>query len=232
MAKHSKRYIEAAKKVDRNKLYSLEDAVRLIKETSTVKFNETVEISVKTGIDPKKNEQQLRNTITLPHGTGKSVKVLVFAAGPNAEAARTAGADYVGGEELAQKIASEGFLDFDVAIASPDTMGFVGKLGKVLGPRGLMPSPKSGTVTPNIAEAVKSFKAGRVEVRNDKTGNLHLPVGKREFESDKLSENIKSAVQQINALRPQGVKGRFLQKLVVSSTMGPGIKLDISQFEA
>jgi large subunit ribosomal protein L1 len=232
MAKHSKRYIEAAKKVDRNKLYSLEDAVRLIKETSTVKFNETVEISVKTGIDPKKNEQQLRNTITLPHGTGKSVKVLVFAAGPNAEAARAAGADYVGGEELAQKIASEGFLDFDVAIASPDTMGFVGKLGKVLGPRGLMPSPKSGTVTPNIAEAVKSFKAGRVEVRNDKTGNLHLPVGKREFESDKLSENIKSAVQQINALRPQGVKGRFLQKLVVSSTMGPGIKLDISQFEA
>jgi large subunit ribosomal protein L1 len=232
MAKHSKRYIEAAKKVDRNKLYSLEDAVRLIKETSTVKFNETVEISVKTGIDPKKNEQQLRNTITLPHGTGKSVKVLVFAAGPNAEAARAAGADYVGGEELAQKIASEGFLDFDVAIASPDTMGFVGKLGKVLGPRGLMPSPKSGTVTPNIAEAVKSFKAGRVEVRNDKTGNLHLPVGKKEFESDKLSENIKSAVQQINALRPQGVKGRFLQKLVVSSTMGPGIKLDISQFEA
>ncbi|MCL4407541.1 MAG: 50S ribosomal protein L1 [Thermotogae bacterium] len=232
MAKHSKRYIEAAKKVDRNKLYSLEDAVRLIKETSTVKFNETIEMSIKTGIDPKKNEQQVRNTITLPNGTGKSVKVLVFAVGPNAEAARTAGADYVGGEELAQKITSEGFLDFDVAIASPDTMGFVGKLGKVLGPRGLMPSPKSGTVTPNIAEAVKSFKAGRVEVRNDKTGNLHLPVGKKEFESDKLSENIKSAVQQINALRPQGVKGRFLQKLVVSSTMGPGIKLDISQFEA
>ncbi|MGC8545065.1 50S ribosomal protein L1 [Athalassotoga sp.] len=232
MAKHSKRYTEAVKKVDRNKLYSLEDAVRLIKETSTVKFNETIEMSVKTGIDPKKNEQQVRNTITLPNGTGKSVKVLVFAVGPNAEAARAAGADYVGGEELAQKIASEGFLDFDVAIASPDTMGFVGKLGKVLGPRGLMPSPKSGTVTPNIAEAVKSFKAGRVEVRNDKTGNLHLPVGKKEFESDKLSENIKSAVQQINALRPQGVKGRFLQKLVVSSTMGPGIKLDISQFEA
>lgn len=231
MPKHSKRYLEISKKVDRNKLYSLEDAVKLIKDTSSAKFNETIEMSIKTGIDPKKNEQQVRNTITLPNGTGKSVKVLVFAVGPNAEAAKAAGADYVGGEELAQKITAEGFLDFDVAIASPDTMSFVGKLGKVLGPRGLMPSPKSGTVTPNIGEAVKSFKAGRVEVRNDKTGNLHLPIGKKDFESDKLSENIKSAVQQINALRPQGVKGRFLQKLVVSSTMGPGIKLDLGQFE-
>ncbi len=231
MPKHSKRYNEAAKAVDRNKFYSLDDAVKLVKATSTVKFNETIEMAIKTGIDPKKNEQQVRNTINLPNGTGKSVKVLVFAVGPNAEAAKAAGADYVGGEELAQKITSEGFLDFDVAIASPDTMSFVGKLGKVLGPRGLMPSPKSGTVTPNIAEAVKSFKAGRVEVRNDKTGNLHLPVGKREFEEDKLKENIKSAVQQINALRPQGVKGRFLQKVVISATMGPGIKLDLSQFE-
>ncbi len=231
MPKHSKRYNEIVKKIEREKFYSLEEAVKLIKEIANAKFNETIELSLKTGIDPKKNEQQVRNTISLPHGTGKNVRVLVFAVGPNAQAAKEAGADYVGGEELAQKILSEGFLDFDVAIASPDTMGFVGKLGKVLGPRGLMPSPKSGTVTSNIAEAVKSFKAGRVEVRNDKTGNLHLPVGKRDFESEKLAENIKSAVQQINALRPQGIKGRFLQKIVVSPTMGPGVKLDLSQFE-
>lgn len=231
MSKHSKRYLEAAKKIDSSKLYSVEEATKILKDTSTAKFSETLEMSIKTGIDPKKNEQQVRNTITLPNGTGKSVKVIVFATGPNAEAAKAAGADYVGGEELAQKITSEGFMDFDVAIAAPDTMSFVGKLGKVLGPRGLMPSPKSGTVTPNVAEAVKSFKAGRVEVRNDKTGNLHLPIGKKEFENDKLVENVKSAVQQINALRPMGVKGRFLQKLVISSTMGPGIKLDISQFE-
>jgi large subunit ribosomal protein L1 len=232
MAKHSKRFLEAEKKVDRDKFYSLEEAVDLLKEIASAKFNETIEMSVKTGIDPKKNEQQVRNTVTLPNGTGKSVKVLVFAVGPNAEAARAAGADYVGGEELAQKITSEGFTDFDIALAAPDTMGFVGKLGKILGPRGLMPSPKSGTVTPNIGEAVKSFKAGRVEVRNDKTGNLHLPVGKKDFEKDKLVENIKSAFQQVSALRPQGVKGRFIQKLVVTSTMGPGIKLDISQFES
>ncbi|BBJ27716.1 50S ribosomal protein L1 [Athalassotoga saccharophila] len=231
MPKHSKRYNEIVKKVEREKFYSLEEAVKLIKEIANAKFNETIELSLKTGIDPKKNEQQVRSTISLPHGTGKSVRVLVFAVGPNAQAAREAGADYVGGEELAQKILSEGFTDFDVAIASPDTMGFVGKLGKVLGPRGLMPSPKSGTVTPNVAEAVKSFKSGRVEVRNDKTGNLHLPVGKRDFDAEKLTENIKSAVQQINALRPQGIKGRFLQKIVVSPTMGPGVKLDLSQFE-
>lgn len=231
MPKHSKRYNELVKKVDREKFYSLEDAVKLIKEVANAKFNETIELSLKTGIDPKKNEQQVRNTISLPYGTGKSVKVLVFAVGPNAQLAKEAGADYVGGEELAQKILTEGFIDFNVAIASPDTMGFVGKLGKILGPRGLMPSPKSGTVTTNIAEAVKSFKAGRVEVRNDKTGNLHLPVGKRDFETEKLAENVKSAIQQINALRPQGVKGRFLQKIVISPTMGPGIKLDLSQFE-
>lgn len=231
MSKHSKRYLDATKKIDSSKFYSVEDAMRILKETATAKFSETFEMSIKTGIDPKKNEQQVRNTITLPNGTGKSVKVLVFAVGPNAEAAKAAGADYVGGEELAQKITSEGFMNFDVAIAAPDTMSFVGKLGKVLGPRGLMPSPKSGTVTPNVAEAVKSFKAGRVEIRNDKTGNLHLPIGKKEFENDKLMENVKSAVQQINALRPMGVKGRFLQKLVISSTMGPGIKLDINQFE-
>ncbi len=231
MARHSKRFLEAEKKIDRDRFYSIDEAVNLLKEVANAKFNETIEMSIKTGIDPKKNEQQVRNTVTLPNGTGKSVKVLVFAVGPSAEAAKAAGADYVGGEELAQKITSEGFTDFDVAIAAPDTMSFVGKLGKILGPRGLMPSPKSGTVTPNVAEAVKSFKAGRVEVRNDKTGNLHLPIGRKDFEGEKLIENIKSAVQQINALRPQGVKGRFLQKLVVTSTMGPGIKLDLSQFE-
>ncbi len=232
MAKHSKRYSELLKSYDKNKIYPIEEAVKLVKDLSTAKFDETIELSVKTGIDPKKNEQQIRNTISLPNGTGKKVRVLVFAVGPEAEDAKEAGADYVGGEELAEKIAKEGFLDFDVAIASPDMMRFVGKLGRILGPRGLMPSPKSGTVTKDIKEAVTSFKAGRVEVRNDKTGNLHLPVGKKSFSDDKLSENISSALQQIASLRPQGVKGKFIQKAVIAPTMGPGVKVEFSKFES
>ena len=231
MSKHSKRYSELLGKYDRKESYSLEEAVKLIKSISNAKFDETIELSIKTGIDPKKNEQQIRNTVSLPNGTGKKVKVLVFAVGHDAEEAEKAGADYVGGEDLAKKISDEGFLDFDVAIATPDTMRFVGKLGRILGPRGLMPSPKSGTVTKEVGKAVESFKAGRVEVRNDKTGNLHLPVGKKSFSDEKLNENIKSAVEQINALRPQGVRGRFIHKIVISPTMGPGIKLDSSQFE-
>ncbi len=232
MSRHSKRFKELVGKYEKKNAYGLEEAIKAAKELSTAKFDETIELSIKTGIDPKKNEQQIRNTISLPHGTGKDVRVLVFAVGPAAEEAKSAGANYVGGEELAQKITSEGFLDFDVAIAAPDTMAFVGKLGRVLGPRGLMPSPKSGTVTPNVGEAVKSFKAGRIEVRNDRTGNLHLPVGRKSFTDDKLVENVKSAVEQIIALRPQGVKGKFLIKMVVAPTMGPGVKLEINQFGA
>ncbi len=231
MSKHSKRYSELLGKYDKKGSYSLEEAIKIVKNLSNAKFDETIELSIKTGIDPKKNEQQIRNTVSLPNGTGKKVKILVFAVGPDAEEAKNAGADYVGGEELAKKITDEGFLDFDVAIAAPDTMKFVGKLGRILGPRGLMPSPKSGTVTKEIGKAVESFKAGRVGVRNDKTGNLHLPVGKKSFSNEKLNENIKSAIEQINALRPQGVKGRFIHKIVISPTMGPGVKLDSSQFE-
>ncbi len=231
MPKHSKRYSELLEKYDKKQLYSLEEAVKIVKNLSNANFDETIELSIKTGIDPKRNEQQIRNTVSLPNGTGRKVKVLVFAIGPSAQEAKEAGADYVGGEELAKKISDEGFLDFDVAIATPDTMKFVGKLGRILGPRGLMPSPKSGTVTKDVGKAVESFKAGRIEVRNDKTGNLHLPVGKKSFSDEKLNENIKSAIEQISALRPQGLKGRFIRKFVISPTMGPGVKLDFSQFE-
>ncbi len=232
MAKHSKRYVELLKSYDKNTVYPIEEAVKIVKNISNAKFDETIELSIKTGIDPKKNEQQIRNTISLPNGTGKKIRVLVFAVGPEAEEAKLAGADYVGGEELAEKISKEGFLDFDIAIASPDTMRFVGKLGRILGPRGLMPSPKSGTVTKDIKNAVESFKAGRVEVRNDKTGNLHLPVGKKSFSDEKLSENVTSALQQIAALRPQGVRGKFIQKAVIAPTMGPGVKIEFAKFES
>jgi len=218
--------------VDRAKFYSIDEAIELVKKTATAKFDETIELAIKTGIDPRKSDQMVRGTITLPHGTGKKVRVLVFAKGEKAKEAQEAGADIVGAEELIEKIAKEGFLDFDVAIATPDMMRYVGRLGKILGPRGLMPSPKSGTVTEDVASAVKEFKSGRIEIRNDRTGNLHLPIGKVSFDKEKLKENLVSALSQINSMRPQAVKGRFLEKAVISSTMGPGIKLDISKIEA
>ncbi|MFN3691927.1 MAG: 50S ribosomal protein L1 [Fervidobacterium sp.] len=228
MPKHSKRYNQIRQLVDSEKVYSLDEAVELVKKTSTAKFDETIEFHIKTNIDYRKSEQNIRNTISLPNGTGKTVRVLVFAKGEKAEEAKNAGADFVGAEELADKIANEGFVDFDVAIATPDMMKVIGKLGKVLGPRGLMPNPKTGTVTDNIAAAVSEFKKGKVEVRTDKTGNLHFPVGKASFDPDKLRENIKSAYEQILALRPAGVKGHFIKKAVLASTMGPGIKLDLN----
>ncbi len=229
MPKHSKRYLEARKLVDRLKYYSLDEAIDLVKKTSTAKFDETVELHLATNIDYRKPEQHIRGTISLPHGTGKKVKVLVFAKGEKAKEAQEAGADYVGAEDLVEKIEKEGFLDFDVAIATPDMMRIIGRLGRILGPRGLMPSPKSGTVTNEVGEAVREFKKGRVEVRTDKTGNLHIPVGKVSFENEKLKENIIAAVDQIMAMKPQGVKGQFLKKAVLSSTMGPGIKLDLNE---
>lgn len=227
MPKHSKRYLEVRKLVDRTKFYDLDEAVELVKKTATAKFDETIELHLVTNIDYRKPEQHVRGTITLPHGTGKEVKVLVFAKGDKAKEALEAGADYVGAEELVEKIEKEGFVDFDVAIATPDMMKVVGRLGKILGPRGLMPSPKSGTVTQEIAETVKEFKKGRIEVKTDKTGNIHIPVGKRSFDSEKLKENIKAAVEQIMAMRPAGVKGQFIRKAVLASTMGPGIKLNL-----
>ncbi|MEJ5257651.1 MAG: 50S ribosomal protein L1 [Fervidobacterium sp.] len=228
MPKHSKRYNELRKLIDPEKSYTLEEAVELLKKTGTAKFDETVEFHLKTNIDYRKSEQNIRSTITLPNGTGKTVRVLVFAKGDKAEEAKNAGADYVGAEELADKIANEGFFDFDVAIATPDMMKVIGKLGKVLGPRGLMPNPKSGTVTDDVAAAVSEFKKGKVEVRTDKTGNLHFPVGKVSFDVEKLRENIKSAYEQVLSLRPAGVKGHFIKKAVVATTMGPGIKLDLN----
>ncbi|MEN3043355.1 MAG: 50S ribosomal protein L1 [Fervidobacterium sp.] len=228
MPKHSKRYNEIRKLVDREKAYTLDEAVELVKKVSTAKFDETVEFHIKTNIDYRKSEQNIRSTISLPHGTGKTVRVLVFAKGEKAEEAKNAGADYIGAEELADKIANEGFVDFDVAIATPDMMKVIGKLGKILGPRGLMPNPKTGTVTEDIAATVSEFKKGKVEVRTDKTGNLHFPVGKASFDTTKLKENIKSAYEQVLALRPAGVKGQFIKKAVIASTMGPGIKLDLS----
>lgn len=227
MPKHSKRYLEVRKLVDRTKFYDLDEAVELVKKTATAKFDETIELHLVTNIDYRKPEQHVRGTITLPHGTGKEVKVLVFAKGDKAKEALEAGADYVGAEELVEKIEKEGFVDFDVAIATPDMMKVVGRLGKILGPRGLMPSPKSGTVTQEIAETVREFKKGRIEVKTDKTGNIHIPVGKRSFDNEKLKENIKAAIEQIMAMRPAGVKGQFIRKAVLASTMGPGIKLNL-----
>ncbi|MCD6546510.1 MAG: 50S ribosomal protein L1 [Thermotogae bacterium] len=231
MPKRSKRYLQLKQMIDRNKFYSLDEAIELLKKLTTAKFDETVELAVKTNIDPRKSEEQIRGTVSLPHGTGKNVRVLVFAKGDKANEAKEAGADYVGAEDLIEKIQKEGFLDFDVAIATPDMMRLVGRLGKILGPRGLMPSPKSGTVTEDVSKAVKEFKAGRVEIRNDRTGNLHLPVGKASFEEEKLKENVREVVKQINAMRPQAVKGKFIEKMALSTTMSPGIKLDLSDLE-
>lgn len=227
MPRHSRRYNEVRKLVNRERTYPLDEAVELVKKTATAKFDETVEMHIKTNIDYRKSEQNIRSTISLPHGTGKTVRVLVFAKGEKAEEAKNAGADYVGAEELVDKIVNENFFDFDVAIATPDMMKVIGKLGKILGPRGLMPNPKTGTVTEDVANTVMEFKRGKVEVRTDKTGNLHFPVGKASFEPGKLKENIKAAYEQILSLRPAGVKGQFIKKAVVSSTMGPGIKLDL-----
>lgn len=228
MPKHSKRYNELKKLIDPEKAYTLDEAVELVKKVANAKFDETVEFHIKTNIDYRKSEQNIRSTISLPNGTGKTVRVLVFAKGDKADEAKNAGADYVGAEDLVDKITNEAFFDFDVAIATPDMMKVIGKLGKVLGPRGLMPNPKSGTVTEDVASAVSEFKKGKVEVRTDKTGNLHFPVGKASFDQEKLRENIKAAYEQIVGLRPAGVKGIFIKKAVVTPTMGPGIKLDLN----
>lgn len=229
MSKHGKRYLEARKIIDREKFYTLDEALELLPKVATAKFDESIELHMILGIDPRKNDQQVRGNITLPHGTGKTVRVLVFAKGEKAKEAVEAGADYAGSDELIQKIQG-GWTDFDIAIATPDMMREIGRLGKVLGPRGLMPSPKSGTVTNDVADAVKAFKAGKIEVRNDKTGNLHIAVGKKSFEAAKLRENIVEALQQIEKMRPSGAKGKFIKKVSLAPTMGPGMKLNVSEF--
>ena len=225
MAFHGKKYKQAAAKVDRETLYTIEGALKLLKDNPTTKFDATAEIAFRLGVDPTKSDQAVRGTVTLPHGTGKTVRVLVFANGPAADAAREAGADVVGYEDVIAKVAG-GFTDFDVAVATPDAMKEVRKLGKVLGPRGLMPNPKTGTVSDDTAAAVKACKAGRVEYRMDRNGNVMVPFGKMSFEIDALRANCKAVIDAINSARPAAAKGVFVKRATLTSTMGPGLRLD------
>ncbi|MBS2965477.1 50S ribosomal protein L1 [Actinocrinis puniceicyclus] len=221
----SKNYKAAAATVDREALYSPLEAVRLAKTTSKVKFDATVEVALRLGVDPRKADQMVRSTVILPHGTGKTARVLVFATGDRAEAARAAGADFVGGDELIDEV-SKGFLDFDAVVATPDLMGKVGRLGRVLGPRGLMPNPKVGTVTPDVAKAVGEIKGGKIEFRVDRHSNLHLIIGKTSFSDEQLVENYAAALDEVLRVKPSAAKGRYLKKVTFTTTMGPGIPVD------
>lgn len=221
-----KRYEDATRRYDRNRLYGLIEAVELVKSLSTVKFDETVELAVRLGVDPRKADQIVRGTVSLPAGTGKKVRVAVFAAGEAAQAARTAGADVVGADDLVERIQNQGFLDFDVAIATPELMPLVGRLGRILGPRGLMPNPKTSTVTNDVARTVGEFKAGRVEYRTDRYGNVHVPVGKVSFETEALAENVRSVMDELNRAKPASAKGRYVRTVTLCSSMGPGVRVD------
>lgn len=227
MSIKGKRYKGIVESIDRTKEYTLDEAIELVKQNAKAKFDETIELTMNLGLDVKKPEQQLRGTVSLPHGTGKTVRVLVFAEGELAKAAEEAGADHVGSEELATKI-NGGFLDFDIAIAAPDMMRHVGKLGKVLGPRGLMPNPKTGTVTNDIAKAVEEFKAGKLEYRTDKSAGIHLPVGKASFDIAKIKENLMTLINTIQRAKPSAAKGKYIISMYISSTMGPGLRIDPS----
>ena len=220
-----KKYANAAKKYDREHHHTPVEALDVVKSLASAKFDETVEIAVRLGVDPRKADQIVRGTVALPAGTGKTVRVAVFAAGDAAQAARDAGADVVGADDLVERITG-GFLDFDLAIATPDLMGMVGRLGRQLGPRGLMPNPKTGTVTTDVGRAVTEFKGGRVEYRTDKFGNIHVPIGKASFEREKLVANFKAVVDELNRAKPASAKGKYLRGITVSSTMGPGVKVD------
>ncbi|MBP3445990.1 MAG: 50S ribosomal protein L1 [Clostridia bacterium] len=224
--KHGKKYLESAKLVDRATLYEPAEALELAIKTSSAKFDETVEVHVRLGVDSRHADQQVRGAVVLPNGTGKKVRVAVFAKGEAADAAVAAGAEIVGAEDLVAKIQGEGFLDFDVAIAAPNMMGLVGRLGKVLGPRGLMPSPKAGTVTPDVAKAVEEAKAGKIEYRLDKTNIIHCPIGKVSFGAEKLGENYKTLLAAIEKAKPAAAKGQYIRSCVVASTMGPGVRIN------
>ncbi|MGC5167695.1 50S ribosomal protein L1 [Luteimicrobium sp. DT211] len=228
MAQHSKAYRTAAEKIDRDRLYAPLEAVRLAKETSSTKYDATVEVAFRLGVDPRKADQMVRGTVNLPHGTGKTARVLVFANGEKAEQARAAGADIVGGDELIDEVA-KGRTDFDAAVATPDLMGKVGRLGRVLGPRGLMPNPKTGTVTMDVAKAVEEIKGGKIEFRVDKHGNLHFIIGKVSFSDEQLVENYGAALDEVLRLKPSSSKGRYITKATITTTMGPGIPLDQSR---
>ncbi|HCX04635.1 MAG TPA: 50S ribosomal protein L1 [Clostridiales bacterium] len=226
MPKRGKKYQDSAKAVDREKLYDVKEAIDLVQETANANFDETIELHIRLGVDPRHADQQVRGAIVLPHGTGKTKKVLVFAKGEKATEAEEAGADYVGGQEYAEKIQNENWFDFDVVVATPDMMGVAGRLGRVLGPKGLMPNPKSGTVTMDVKNAVEDIKAGKVEYRVDKTAIVHVPVGKKSFGSEKLYENVKTLLDAVIKARPAAAKGRYLRSITIASTMGPGIKIN------
>ena len=222
-----KKYAEAAKNIERDKLYPPSDAIALVKQGAKRKFDESVDVAIRLGVDPRKADQMVRGTVSLPHGTGKSVRVAAFAAGQAAEDARAAGADVVGAQDLADRITNENFFDFDAVVATPDLMGsVVSKLGRILGPRGLMPNPKAGTVTPEVAKAVKEIKAGKLEYRVDKGANVHLIIGKTSFEQQQLAENLQAVLDEITRAKPAAAKGKYIKGVTVSSTMGPGVKVD------
>ena len=228
--KHGKKYAEAAKLVDRATYYEADDAIALVKKTATAKFDETVELHIRTGCDGRHAEQQIRGAVVLPNGTGKTVKVLVFAKGPKADEATAAGADYVGAEDLIPKIQNDGWLDFDVVVATPDMMGVVGRLGKVLGPKGLMPNPKAGTVTMDVTKAINDIKAGQIEYRLDKANIIHVPVGKASFSEEALSQNFNAIMDAILKAKPSALKGQYIKSATLTTTMGPGVRMSVAKY--
>jgi len=228
--KRGKKYIEAAKLVDRSVQYDVAEAVSLVKKAAVAKFDETIEAHVRLGVDGRHADQQVRGAVILPHGTGKTVRVLVFAKGDKAAEAQAAGADYVGGEELIPKIQNENWFEFDVVVATPDMMGVVGRLGRVLGPKGLMPNPKAGTVTMDVAKAIADIKAGKIEYRLDKTNIVHVPIGKASFTEEQLAENLQTLMSALIKAKPSAAKGQYLKSVTIASTMGPGIKLNTAKF--
>ena len=224
--KHGKKYLEAAKAVDRSIQYDPADAISTVKKLATAKFDETIEVHIKTGCDGRHADQQIRGAVVLPHGTGKQVRVLVFAKGAKADEAVAAGAEFVGAEELIPRIQNDGWFDYDVVVATPDMMGVVGRLGRVLGPKGLMPNPKAGTVTMDVTKAVKEIKAGKIEYRLDKTNIIHVPIGKASFTEEQLSDNIQTLIGAINKAKPATLKGQYLKSVTLAPTMGPGVKVN------
>lgn len=228
--KHGKKYVTAAKEVDRATYYETADAISIVKKTATAKFDETVEVHIRTGCDGRHAEQQIRGAVVLPNGTGKTVKVLVFAKGEKLNEAEAAGADYVGGDELIPKIQNDGWLDFDVVVATPDMMGVVGRLGKVLGPKGLMPNPKAGTVTMDVTKAINDIKAGKIEYRLDKSNIIHCPIGKASFTEEQLNENMNALMEAIVKARPGTLKGQYLKSITLATTMGPGVRVSTAKY--
>ena len=228
--KHGKKYSDAAKLVDRSVAYEAADAIALVKKTAIAKFDETVEVHIRTGCDGRHAEQQIRGAVVLPNGTGKTVRVLVFAKGDKVAEAEAAGADFVGGDELIPRIQNEGWLDFDVVVATPDMMGIVGRLGKILGPKGLMPNPKAGTVTMDVTKAIKDIKAGKIEYRLDKSNIVHCPIGKASFTEEQLNENFTTLMDAIVKAKPSALKGQYLRSITLASTMGPGVKVSVAKY--